>query len=173
MGFYEFVMELAKLAVLVLSPFVAYFLGRNSLSDANRVKASEKRLREYYWPLMNRYMLSFYWAMPYSNSGLEARSKFFDLLVANSYLAGKETQRLIPEFYEAYLDVLEYNKENPKFDSSCLTKLDTVFRQLIATTYKEYAAICKRLGYPEPLEPKSAMVYFHENGSSKETTKPS
>lgn len=117
-------------------------------------------------------MLSFYWAMPYSNSGLEARSKFFDLLVANSYLAGKETQRLIPEFYEAYLDVLEHNEENPDFDSSCLTRLDAAFRQLIATTYKEYAVICKRLGYPDPLEPKPAMVYCG-NESSKETVKPS
>lgn len=163
MGTYQFLLEIVKIVVSVAAPFAAYLLGRSSRTDANRVNASEKRLNEYYWPLLKRYMISFYWAMSYSKADLEARSLFFDLIVANSYLADKQTQQHVLDFYKAYLDVLEYQDENPDFDVSCMAELDIAFGRVIDSAYQEYVVLSKRLGYPEPLKPKPPLVYGQES----------
>lgn len=155
----QLVIEIIKIACTVIVPFIAYFLGRSTRFDAKREAATMKRMQDYYWPLMERYMTGFWWEISYSYSDMESKGLFFELIVNNSYLADKQTQELVPDFYQAYLDVLEHKDGNQDYDFSCLTKLDVAFSQVIDSVYKEYVSLCKQLGYPEPAALAPPLVY--------------
>jgi hypothetical protein len=82
---------------------------------------------------------------------LAARSKFLDLLSHNLHLLKPKSQAMFPDFYLAYLNLLEAEDDNPDYPlEQCQQEFDKVFDKMSVMILHDYKGILRQCHLPVP-----------------------
>lgn len=144
--------------VPLVSIVVTYVFGRLQSSVSSKKDSLRRRYESFYVPFIEHLYRGLAWELKPSSYSLGARSSFFEILFSNIQYLDESTQTLIPAYYGAYLDMLEWESGNPNFRDAP-DKYDAAFRAIANSVLSESSKISKSLRLPEISKCASTMFY--------------
>lgn len=131
--------------------FIAIYLSAMKENFALKQKIQRERLDNFYIPFYQMYCRGLLDTNNLSTMGFESRGKFLDLMSKNIVFMGRKSQSLYPEYYKAFLNMLEADDGNPQYPlEECQNNFDYVFDKLAKTVFNEYRRILKKSYLPVP-----------------------
>lgn len=127
---------------------ISYLLGINTKAKQRKIDALRERYLQLYVPFLKMIMITPTELILPSEHELETRSKYFDLFSQHVHLMGKNSSILFPSFYEAFLNMLEYDSGNKKYEDAP-SEFDAAFIEMEDSLLKEASKLSKQLKYPD------------------------
>ena len=134
--------------VPVVSVFLSYLCGRLQAFSTQRQTAAKERYEAFYVPFVSLLYAGRMDLLAYSQLSPESRAKFFDLVFHNIQHIDEQTQTLLPEFYTASLNMLEFESGAQGYENAP-TSLDSVFSKLTDSVLLESAKLSRALRLPQ------------------------
>lgn len=138
--------------ITVIGSFILAYI--NSIKDLlnRKYEIRREQLSKFYMPFYQKYRIGLFDQNSLSNMSLETRSSFLDLMTQNIYFMEPCSQAMYSDFYQAFLDLLEAEDNNPEYPlKECSQNLDNIFDALAKQILTEYKGILKKCHLPVPL----------------------
>lgn len=138
--------------ITVIGSFILAYI--NSIKDFlnRKYEIRREQLSKFYMPFYQKYRTGLFDQNSLSDMPLEARSSFLDLMTQNIYFMEPCSQAMYSDFYQAFLDLLEAEDNNPEYPlNECSQNLDNIFDALTKQILTEYKGILKKCHLPVPL----------------------
>lgn len=129
-----------------MSVFLSYLLGYLSTSRRDKIEAYDQRYNVFYVPFLTKLCGGFLWEVDHSKDRT-VRNEFFDLIMSNTAYLGKESARLIPDYYKAFLDMYEFETDNPRYVNAP-DKYARTFNAMVRAVLREAKQVSKKLKLP-------------------------
>lgn len=127
--------------------FLSFLFGVMSKRDSSRQKVKLLRYETLYIPIMQKLVAGLCWRYSPSTLSQESRAVFFELITNNSHLLGRDSAKLLPDYYLAFLNLLEMEFENPLYRNAS-EQFDKIFNNIIYNTLLEAQELSASLKYP-------------------------
>ncbi|MGX6969461.1 hypothetical protein [Vagococcus bubulae] len=129
-----------------LTILFSYFLGLFSNKATKKDVVDLKRYETFYVPFMSKTMHLSYSKQKHSKLPLHIRREFTNLIMENIQYLGKDSSKIIPEYYylSAEIITLELDKRLPDIESD----LERVYQNLEIAILQEAESLSKSLKYP-------------------------
>lgn len=129
-----------------LTILFSYLLGLFSNKATKKDGVDLKRYETFYVPFMSKTMNLSYSNQKHSKLPLHIRRDFTILIMENIQYLGKDSSKLIPEYYYMSTEIvtLEFDKRLPDIEF----KLERVYQELEKAILQEAEALSKTLKYP-------------------------
>ena len=138
-------------SISACASFIAIYLSAMRDKYALKQEIRRERLNNFYIPFYQMYCRGFLSINNLSTMGFESRGKFLDLMSKNIVFMGQKSQALYPEYYKAFLDMLEADNGNPDYPLDiCQKNFDNIFDKLSKEVFIEYRRILKKSCLPVP-----------------------
>ena len=138
--------------ITVIGSFILAYI--NSIKDLlnRKYEIRREQLSKFYMPFYQKYCIGLFDQNNLSNMSLETRSSFLDLMTHNIYFMEPHSQAMYSDFYQAFLDLLEAENNNPEYPfKECAQNFDNIFDTLAKQILTEYKGILKKCHLPVPL----------------------
>lgn len=141
--------------ISVIGSFVVVYLTAVKDLFTQKYQIRREQLDNFYIPFYQFYCRGFLLYNEFSKLDPEARCNLLDLLTKNIYLMEPKSQALYPDFYLAFLNMLEAENGNKDYPLNKYSEeLDAVFRKLTNAVLIEYKGILKKCNLPVPSIPQ-------------------
>ncbi len=135
---------LVPFATIVLT----YVLGRLQEHHSFKNSVLKERYEAVYVPFVSAIYRGMIWHYEdYSKMPADLRAVFFDMLFKNIQFIDKKTQALMPQYYTAYLNMLEYEEGNPEFISAP-QEYNSMFSGILMCMLSETSKLSNKLHLP-------------------------
>lgn len=128
--------------ISVVGSFVVVYLTAIKELFTQKYQIRREQLDNFYIPFYQFYCRGLLLYNKLSKLGSEARGNLLDLLTSNIYLMEPKSQALYPDFYLAFLNMLEAENGNKDYPlDKCSEELDIAFnrlKMLYSPSTKEY-----------------------------------
>lgn len=143
------VTEILSIIVPLIAVILSYICGRLETSGRSKTEAIKEQYEKFYIPFLQKLCI----ILPdenikFSDMSFEMRSIFFDIVMSNIQYIDINTQHHIPNFYCAYVDMLEYADGNPKY-AETPSYADIAFINLAICACKRSIKLSKKLHFPK------------------------
>lgn len=132
----------------LMSVALSYILGRLESRMSLKRTSMMEQYTNLYLPYIQKLYAGFMWENTISDAPLETRSVFFDLLTQNIQYLDESSQGMIPEFYSAFLDLLEYDSGNEQY-SYAPEQFEQCFWRITKSIIVEASQLSKKLRLPD------------------------
>lgn len=141
--------------ISVVGSFVVVYLTAIKELFTQKYQIRREQLDNFYIPFYQFYCCGLLLYNKLSKLGPEARGNLLDLLTSNIYLMEPKSQALYPDFYLAFLNMLEAENGNKDYPlDKCSEELDIAFNRLKNAVFTEYKGILKKCNLPVPSIPQ-------------------
>ena len=137
----------ASYFIPLVSIALSYVFGRLESKTSSKRTARMERYTNFYVPYTKKLYALFAWNRSARELSFEARCAFLDLLMNNLQYLDITTQQLIPDFYAAFLDMLEYDSNNPIFYNAPET-FESAFWSVTQAVLFETSQLSRKLKLP-------------------------
>ena len=138
-------------SISAFASFIAIYLSAMKENFALKQKIQRERLDNFYIPFYQMYCRGLLDTNNLSTMGFENRGKFLDLMNKNIVFMGRKSQALYPEYYRAFLNMLEADNGNSQYPlKECQNNFDDIFDKLAKTVFNEYKRILRKSYLPVP-----------------------
>ncbi|HOV69030.1 MAG TPA: hypothetical protein PLZ84_01750 [Clostridia bacterium] len=138
----DVISQILSYVVPLAAVCASYILGRVAKSHISRREYLLKRYNEFYVPFIQAFFAGYLWSLPINKLSFDARSKFFDHIMQNIQHLDEHTLSLVPDFYKAFLGMLEYEDSNPKY-SDAPKQFADIFNKVIRSVLLESIRLSK------------------------------
>jgi hypothetical protein len=142
------VKAVASYIIPLISVALSYVFGRLESKTSSKQVARMERYTNFYVPYVKKLYAGFAWDYPIGKQSFEARCAILDLLMNNLQYLDVKTQRLIPDFYAAFLDMAEYNSGNPAFQNAP-EAFESCFWSITQAVLLESSRLSRKLKLPD------------------------
>ncbi len=144
MNFMEILNYLIPFATIVLS----YVLGRVQEHHSYKKTVLKERYEKFYVPFLSLIYRGMLWNISdYSAESLESKSIWLDLIFNNIQYIDRHTQELLPEYYETFLNLLEFEDGNQQFVTAP-NDYNRAFTNVVNSVLSESIKLSRKLRLP-------------------------
>ncbi|MGO3307193.1 MAG: hypothetical protein ACTILG_11080 [Sphingobacterium sp.] len=139
--------EILSYLIPVVSIFLTYILGTINSKNTTKHDVQKRRYEDFYVNYMTKLLAAYNFTDEPHASPLDARVVFFDLVMKHTHFLGAKSAKLVPIYYKAFLDMLEYDSGNPIYKMAP-NNFDDAFLEITKEILLEAKSLSKELKYP-------------------------
>lgn len=134
--------------ISVLTVCLSYFLGSRQAISNRKYDQAKKRYETFYVPFFAKLYTWHMWEFIYSHQENSHRMEFVNLITDNIAMLDYHTQKLIPAFFDAYLDLLQGERIDASVLPGAQATVDRLFDQIIESSAREADRLSRSLHLP-------------------------
>jgi len=131
-----------------LSVFASYVIGVKMANRTLKIESLKDRYNKFYLPFID-FLIRGTPKLPYIITDLKIASLTADLLMKNIQYQHPKAIKLSLEFFNCFLDYLEYRNGNPNYDKQVEIKLNIILLLLSLEILSEVPTLSRQLKLPD------------------------
>lgn len=148
---FDHIIAILQILVPFVSAVLLYYLATIKETKVSKHKVYRERLDHYYIPFYQMYCRGFLSEeYPMGERPFDNRKTFLDLFSNNLQYMDATSQSLYSRYYQAFLNLMEAEHENPLMLPAAKQEMNSVFDAIAKATFKEYKRLLRRLKLPVP-----------------------
>lgn len=149
--------QIVTLIAQIGSIWLAHYLGTRKSEKEYINKVQLHRYKKFYVPYISALYRGYTWETGFKNHSCKVRGFILDLLTKHLELLDPKTLALYPGFYNAFLNMLEYEEGNEDY-TDAPEEFEKAFNEISETILLEAQRLAAELGLP-PLAANLLKLY--------------